>query len=53
MNEGYDALKNIILPDSLKQDVLKGRKTGLTISGVGGSVRACCDPVLLLDVVMI
>ena len=36
-----------------KQDVLKGRKTGLTISGAGGSVRACCDPVLLLDVVMI
>ena len=53
MNEGFDALKTIILPDSLKQDVLKGRKTALTISGARGSVMVCCDPELMLDVLMI
>ena len=53
MNERFDALKTIILPVSLKQDVLKGRKTALKISGEGGSAMACCDLVLMLGVLMI
>ena len=53
MNERFDAFKSIILPDSLKQDVLKGRKTVLTISGARGSVMVCCDPELMLGVLMI
>ena len=53
MNEGLYALKTLILPDSLKQDVLKARKTALKISGAGGSAMACCDPELMLDVLMI
>ena len=53
MNERFDALKTIILPGSLKQDVLKGRKTALKISGARGSEMACCDPVLMLGVLMI
>ena len=53
MNEGFDELKTIILPDSLKQDVLKGRKTALKISGEEVSAMACCDPELMLGVLMI
>ena len=53
MNERFAALKTIILPDSLKQDVLKGRKTALKISGEEVSAMACCDPELMLGVLMI
>ena len=53
MNERLYALKTIILPDSLKQDVLKGRKTALKISGARGSAMACCGLELMLGVLMI